>query len=58
MESATIGCAIALCGLVSPWCKLASSILAMFHVDNYVNDKDAEGRTEGTREDGKHTSNS
>ena len=40
-ETATIGCAVVLCGLVSPWCKLATTILV-----NLYNNKKKMGRGE------------
>ncbi|POO00291.1 hypothetical protein TorRG33x02_040690 [Trema orientale] len=45
-ESATIGCIVALCGLVSPLCKFASNILGMLHNSNYnsTGSRGAKGR--------------
>lgn len=47
-ETATIGCAVWLCGLISPWCKLASIMLSKLHV-YYTNGRGEEGGRKGTR---------
>ena len=49
-ETATIGCAVVLCGLVSPWCKLATTILVNLYNNKKKMGRGEEGGGEGTKD--------